>query len=72
MKTYTVVGLYRDNRQVYVTSVEAKDVEAAVSLAKKEVSGSKDGKKFGHEINVLSVFEGEHNDVYGADEIIED
>jgi hypothetical protein len=72
MKTYTVIGLYRDNKQVYVTALEAADVPSAVVAAKAEVSGSKDGREFGHEINVLSVFEGDHTDLYGEDELIED
>lgn len=90
MKDFTVVGLYHDNKQVWVGHVQAETVEEAVVKAKSEVSGDCDtcgggggdpvkdicetcngtGKE--SKIAVLSVFEGEHKDVYGEDELIED
>lgn len=63
MKTFTVVGLYQDNKQVWVGHVQAAGALGAVSKAKGMVDCP---------INVLSVFEGEHKDLYGEDEIIED
>ena len=65
MQGYTVVGLYTDNKQVYVTHVNAKDVAAAVDKARREMAKNGGGA-------VLSAFEGEHRDVYGGDELIED
>jgi hypothetical protein len=70
MKTYTVVGLYRDNKQVWVGTVDAIDAIGAVSKAKREVKEAQ--KQYDLEINVLSVFEGDHKDLYGEDEIMED
>ena len=89
-KPYTVVGLYHDNKQVWVGGETAESVEAAVKQAKASVLGgcnecAGDADSGGDEdcstcegtgqvtqIAVLSVFEGEHRDVYGEDELIED
>ena len=89
MKDYTVVGLYHDNKQVWVGHIKADDVEKAVIAAKDELAsdchncdetglcGTQTcavcgGTKKISQIAVLSVFEGEHKDVYGGDELIED
>lgn len=89
-KVYTVVGLYHDNKQVWVGGETAESVELAVKQAKASVvddcyscggtkaeGGSDDceecsGTGAVTQIAVLAVFEGEHKDVYGEDEIIED
>ena len=70
MKNFTVVGLYLDNKQVWVGHIKAENVQAAVDGAKAKVK--KDNKDFGNEIAVLSVFKGEHKDVYGGDELYEE
>lgn len=94
---FTVVGMYKDNHQVYVTSLVAKDVAAAVVGAKGELlqecsrcggeggepgapqkPGEKalcsgcDGSGKETQIAVLSVFKGEHKDLYGEDELYEE
>jgi hypothetical protein len=96
-KTYTVVGMYRDNHQVYVTFVEAGGVAEAVAMAKgelpqecsrcggvKEEPGAPErpgemalciackGTGVESMIAVLSVFEGEHRDIYEGDELYEE
>jgi hypothetical protein len=65
-KVYTVVGLYRDNNQVYVTFVKAFDIHNAVHKAKTEMSLNGGGGA------ALAVFSGKRRDLYGEDEIIED
>jgi hypothetical protein len=66
-KSYTVVGLYHDNKQVWVGHVKAKTVAGAVQRAHmrmRNCSGQGGGA-------VLSVFNGELTDLYGEDELLE-
>lgn len=51
LKQYTVAAIYKDNRQRFATSVEAKDPEQAEELAREEADGP---------ILVAGVFEGQH------------
>lgn len=69
MKTqdYTVVGLYKDNKQVWVGFINARTPVGAMKGAKAEVMDES-----GLEIAVLAVFEGEHKDLYGEDELYEE
>ena len=54
---YTVVGMYPDNKQVYITSLRALSGADAAARAKAKVK--KEQKEFGLEIAVLCVFLGE-------------
>ena len=73
LKEYTVVGLYQDNKQVYVGTVIAMTVPEAVLFTKKDM-----GKKRGADEQdsmtdaVLAVFGGKYNDLYGEDELYEE
>lgn len=69
MATFTVVGLYRDNKQVYVghhnTDKTGKDaVKQVVKAAKRRMrrNSSDTGA-------VLSVFRGCQKDIYGENEL---
>lgn len=62
MNKFTVVGLYQDNHQVYVTSVDAADSSEAAEKARAEASS---------DIYVLAVFAGEHEDLHGEDEMMD-
>lgn len=61
MPEYTVVGMYRENHQVYVTSIQAPDPRAAAEEARAEADP---------EIYVLCVFEGAYEDLYCEDEMM--
>ena len=54
MKTFTIVGRYEDNGQVFVESYEAKD---AIGAADAALSSNTELDE------VLSVFAGEHEDL---------
>jgi len=66
MKKYTVVGLYNDNHQVWVDFLKAENVESAVRKGHARMTLSGGGGA------VLAVFEGEHKDLYGEDELYEE
>lgn len=63
MQKFTVVGVYEDNNQTYVTSVDAPDAQAAAEAARDEVSSN---------IYVLAVFAGDHQDLHGKDEMMDE
>jgi hypothetical protein len=66
MKEYTVVGLYHDNKQVWVGFIGAKSVASAVKKAHADMEQSGGGGA------VLSVFDGKHHDWYDEDELYEE
>ena len=63
MKTYTVVGIYKDNKQVFVDFIKAKDMMHAIRAAKDKAES---------ELAVLAVFNGKHMDLYGENELYEE
>lgn len=63
MQEFTVVGLYKDNHQVYVTSVHAENARDAAETARDETAS---------DIYVLAVFAGSHDDLYGEDEMMDE
>ena len=65
-KGYTVVGLYTDNKQVWVGHIKAKSVRSALGKARVAMIRGGGGG------TVLTIFEGEHRDVYGGDELYEE
>jgi len=66
MKNYTVVGLYHDNKQVFVGFVKAKDVPAAVKAGRRAMNKGGGGGA------VLTVMLGKHKDLYGEDELYDE
>lgn len=66
MQEYTIVGLYRDSKQVWVGYIKAMDVMNAVTEARKQMGACSSCGA------VLAVFEGKLEDQYGQDELIED
>ena len=68
MKPYTVVGMYSDNRQVWVQHVEATNASEAATIAVCETISinewDEDGpEEFAEELEVIEVFEGHHQGV---------
>lgn len=59
---YTVVAVYADSGQVHVAQVFTNDARSAAGRARNNAEVS---------ICVLCVFEGAHNDLHGADELLE-
>lgn len=58
MKKYTIIGFYSDNLQPWASSVEAKDWESALELARPLVPE-------GLRVRVCGVIEGDHRCVDG-------
>lgn len=69
-RTYTVVGMYRTNHQVWVHSCDADSLEEAAEACREEMAANSDLDP--RHVAVLSVFEGEHPDLWGFDELLSD
>ena len=67
MKKYTVVGMFYDNKQLWIGHIRSSSVRTATSLARKKMrncSGHGGGA-------VLCIFNGYIQDVHNKDELIE-